>query len=296
MHSLSSPDRPLLNRYLHLEGHELSVYAFENIYIWKNLFEIKWQVIDGCLCIFFQDKTGSFLYLPPLGREINPKVISESFGIMDKVNKNKQVSRIENIEEKSIPSYKKMGLDCSLKSHDYLYSRASLATLRGNKFKSKRAAFNYFVKHNTFEYLPFVRTDAPSCVALYKRWMKERAASGKDRVYRGMLEDNLNSFVTMLEGYRHLDLTGRVVKIKGKIKAFTFGFKLNLSTFCILYEITDFSFKGLAQFIFSAFCQEQEEYEYINVMDDSGLDNLKKVKLSYRPVKLASAYIATRNE
>jgi hypothetical protein len=126
--------------------------------------------------------------------------------------------------------------------------------------------------------------------------MKERAASVKDRVYQGMLEDNLNSFVTMLEGFWHLDLTGRVVKIKGKIKAFTFGFKLNHSTFCILYEIADLACKGLAQFIFRSFCQELKQYEYINAMDDSGLDNLKKVKLSYRPVKLVSSYIATRNE
>jgi hypothetical protein len=31
-------------------------------------------------------------------------------------------------------------------------------------------------------------------------------------------------------------------------------------------------------------------------MDDSGLDNLEKVKLSYHPVKLIPAYIITRNE
>ena len=37
-----------------------------------------------------------------------------------------------------------------------------------------------------------------------------------------------------------------------------------------------------------------EDFKYINIMDDSGLEGLKKVKLSYRPAKLASAYIATR--
>jgi len=63
--------------------------------------------------------------------------------------------------------------------------------------------------------------------------------------------------------------------------AFTFGFKLNKDTFCILYEITDLSIKGLSQFIFRQFCSELKNHRYINIMDDSGLVNLKRVKLSY---------------
>jgi hypothetical protein len=31
-------------------------------------------------------------------------------------------------------------------------------------------------------------------------------------------------------------------------------------------------------------------------MDDSGLENLKKVKLAYKPVQLIPAYIAKKNE
>jgi hypothetical protein len=61
-----------------------------------------------------------------------------------------------------------------------------------------------------------------------------------------------------------------------------------------LYEITDLSIKGLAQFIFRAFAEELKNYRYLNIMDDSGLANLKKVKLSYHPERLVPAYIARR--
>ena len=44
----------------------------------------------------------------------------------------------------------------------------------------------------------------------------------------------------------------------------------------------------------AAFAQELKNYKFINVMDDSGLENLKKVKLSYHPVKLVPAYIVRR--
>jgi hypothetical protein len=63
-------------------------------------------------------------------------------------------------------------------------------------------------------------------------------------------------------------------------------YEINKDTFCILYEITDLSVKGLAQFIFKEFATELTGYKYINIMDDSGLENLKKVKLSYQPEKL----------
>ncbi|MFZ2357354.1 MAG: phosphatidylglycerol lysyltransferase domain-containing protein, partial [Candidatus Omnitrophota bacterium] len=78
------------------------------------------------------------------------------------------------------------------------------------------------------------------------------------------------------------------------VKGFSFGFKLNEHSFCILYEITDLSAKGLAQFIFREFCRQLPDYKYINIMDDSGLENLKQVKLSYHPVKLEPAYIVKR--
>jgi len=111
-----------------------------------------------------------------------------------------------------------------------------------------------------------------------------------------MLEESLSSLKVLLNGYPYLNLLGRVVKINGVIKAFTFGFKLNPDTFCILYEVADLSIKGIAQFIFHEFCLELTDYKYINIMDDSGLENLKAVKLSYHPIRLIPAYIVKRRD
>lgn len=95
---------------------------------------------------------------------------------------------------------------------------------------------------------------------------------------------------------QNLNCIGRIVKVDKEIRAFSFGFKLNAQTFCILYEITDLQVKGLAQFIFREFCREMADYKYINIMDDSGLENLKQVKLSYHPIKLVPAYIVQRSD
>ena len=236
------------------------------------------------------------MYLPPLGRHPKSKVIEDVFGIMDGFNNNPQISRIENVTRKDLAFYQRLGYEAQGKYPEYLCLRSELAALKGNAFKSKRAVFNYFTKHYAFEYLPFSLKYRQACITLYEEWMHARAAKYTDSLYRGMLEDSRSSLKTLLKDCRQLDIIGRIVKIESKIKAFTFGFQLEKRTFCILYEIADLSIKGLAQFIFRKFCLELDNYKYINIMDDSGLDNLKQVKQSFHPKRLIPAYIIKRKD
>ncbi|MFA4842490.1 MAG: phosphatidylglycerol lysyltransferase domain-containing protein [Candidatus Omnitrophota bacterium] len=292
---LTLKDKNLLHNYLTLKEHELSVYAFENIYIWKALFKVTWDIIEDNLCIFFQDKIGMFLYLPPLGKSLSRRAVDEAFRLMDKENKNKEVSRIENIEDADLRFFKDLGFICKDKFPEYLCRRVDLAGLKGNRFKPKRASFNYFIKNYSGKYLPFGIQDARTCLGLYQSWMQERNSAYQDPVYQGMLADNLGCLKLLLRDYRKLNFIGRVVKISGVVKGFTFGFRLDKDTLCIIYEVTDLSIKGLAQFIFREFCRELKEYSYINIMDDSGLENLRRVKKSFRPQRLIPSFIASRD-
>lgn len=295
LNKLSLNDEKLFKEHLSSERHDLSVYAFQNIYIWRPFFEIEWAIIGGSLCVFFTDKIGRFLYLPPLGVKPDGGIIKLAFSKMDELNKNTQVSRIENIEEKDIKHYQCLGLNCQIKSCDYIYDRNVLSGLSGAGFKSKRCALNYFLKHNQFELSALRITDAQECLVLYKYWMSSRSRKNRDSLYLGLMQDSLLSLKEALRSFEQLDFQGIAVRIKNELKGFTLGYKLNKDTFCILYEVADLSVKGLAQFIFREFCSELADFKYINVMDDSGLASLRKVKLSYRPCLITQAYTAVRN-
>jgi len=293
IHKLNISDKKYFNKSLKLETHGLSSYAFENIFIWKKLFEIYWIKIEESLCIFFKDHAGCFMYLPPLSVQPSAKIIDEVFSIMDKMNNNKEISRIENAEERTLSFYKNLGYEYMPKSNDYVYKKEDLAQLKGDKFKSKRSSFNHFVKHYKFKYLPFSLKYKEECLKLYDFWSRQRGDKSQDSAYEYMLRDSKIALETMLKSYKYLDMVGRIVTVDSKFKAFTFGFELNHETFCILYEITDLSINGLAQFIFRQFSRELN-YKYINTMDDSFLENIKKVKLSYRPSRLIPSYIIKR--
>ena len=295
LNKLTLKDQKLFNKHLLFARHSLAAFSFANIYIWRAIFDIQWVLIENSLCVFFSDKIGCFMYLPPLGKERRPQVIKQAFAIMDSINKNRDISRIENIEGEDLEYYRALGYLCHEKYPDYLCSRSDLALLRGNKFKSQRASYNYFIKHHNFDSQRLRMVDRAGCLNLFHYWIEERKAHCHEDIYCGMLEDNREVIKEALSNYKELGLEGMIVRVEKQIKGFTFGYKLNDDTFCILYEITDLSIKGLAQFIFSKFSAELKDYNYINIMDDSGLDNLRKVKLSYKPRQLIDAYIVTRD-
>jgi len=294
LRELSLKDKDVFGQYLGLREHKLSVYSFANIYIWKGILRVYWQIVEGCLCVFLKDSTGCFLYLPPQGELLNSRVLEDAFSIMDGFNKNQDIARVENIEEDQLGLFKKLGYSCYEKPGEYLCLRSAMADLKGDRLKHKRASVNYFIKHYRFAFEEFSSQHKEACLELYLRWMQERASRYSDLLYQGMLKDSLKCFQVFLDDFSGMESLGRVVTIDGKVQGVSFGFKISRDTFCILYEITDLSFKGISQFIFREFCRDLKGYKYINIMDDSGLENLKRLKTSYAPDRFIPAYVAIR--
>jgi uncharacterized protein len=295
LNKLTLKDQKLFNKHFSFMPHQLAAFSFANIYIWRCLYDISWAIIANSLCVFFSDQIGCFMYLPPLAKERQPAAIKQAFTIMDSINENKDISRIENIEQDDLEYYRSLGYLTHKKYPDYLCLRSDLTLLKGNKFKSQRASCNYFIQHYNFASRNFRFSDQKECLRLFESWRQERKTQSKDDLYCGLLEDSRKVILEAVANYKQLDLEGIVVKVNQEIKGFSFGYRLNNNTFCILYEITDLTIKGLAQFIFRKFSEKLKDYKYINIMDDSGLVNLRKTKLAYKPVRLIPAYIVTSN-
>ena len=279
---LTLKDKPIVDKYLKKSKTSLSAYHFAPLFIWKDLFNIYWALIEGNLCLFYQDNIGMFMPLAPIGNG-NDSVIKKCFEIMDFYNPNKEVSRIENVSEEILGRTK-------LKDTEYLCSREELAELKGDRYKHKRSSCNYFVRNYPHQVFAYKRSMLKDCLGLYQLWRNQREESNKDVIYRQMLEDSGVSFNAALRQAKGIGLSGYVVKVKGEIKACSLGYPLNKETFCILFEVCDLGLKGIARFIFREFCRALSGYKYINIMGCSDLENLKAVKLSYRPVQEIKAY------
>ena len=98
------------------------------------------------------------------------------------------------------------------------------------------------------------------------------------------MEDVFHNIETV--GYRRCRL------IDGKIEAIAIGGQLGKNTITEHVEKANVNFRGLYQAINNEFCKNvASKAKYINREEDMGIANLRKAKLSYKPVKLLEKYI-----
>ncbi len=301
LNSLKIKDKLIIDSILNSKETMLSAYAFASHYVWRDIFHFYWSIIDDCLCIFSRCNDYLYMPVPPVQRhssfpasrsaEAFHKTITTVFSIMDRINKNKAVSRIENISECERESYITLGYDVRAGESEYVYLRENLVNLKGNPYKSKRAMCNYFARHYKYSYESFQPTFVFDCIRLYDNWQKERGKKIDDPIYHALLEDSSFAHKQALRHYKALQLTGRIIRINERVEGYIFGFNRK-DTFYVLLEVANPDNKGLAQIIFREFCREMNDYTYINTLGDSGLENLRRVKLSYRPLKTIPSYIA----
>ena len=96
-----------------------------------------------------------------------------------------------------------------------------------------------------------------------------------------------------LHNFEVLGLTGGILRVNGKIVAFTFGMPINHETFGVHVEKADTTIDGAYAMINYEFANRiPEQYIYINREEDLGIEGLRKAKLSYQPVTILEKYMA----
>ena len=293
---LTLDDKPLFDNYVSRKHTYLSSYAFTSLYIWRNHFQFYWILRNNYISVFAKQDNDYFMPILPIPCAVDKpsyiETVHEMYQFMIEKSWNQQIVRIENVPEELLPAFKDAGFAAIIKETEYVYASKDLIELRGDRYKQQRNAYNAFVsRFPVVKSEPYQMTDRNECIELYDYWRKSRIEKYDDPIYQAMLEDSQTAHHIGITNAKELGLVGRVIRINGRLCAYTFGYQLNSEMFCILFEIADLNIRGLAQFIFREFCKElTQSYNWINTMDDSGLENLKRVKLAYHPKRMLPTY------
>lgn len=290
---------------------DISDYTFAANYIWLTSASGFYAIINHTFCLFVLQGGELSMLLPPLGKkEFRNDAMIECFNIMNENNSSIYYSKIEYVDESMLEGFVDYLEEGTLiyeilenylverKLVDYVYKINDLIELKGNTYHTKRNEINKFRKsypNHTIEILD-PETHGHDIILLFNKWVsdrikympKEEAENFLDGIYHERL-----AIKRMLKHYHEMELIGIVVFIDGVLSGFTVGEKINRSISSVIIEKTDFEILGCAQFIFREFSKilkEKYATEYINVGDDMGFENLKKVKMSYRPDKLIPKY------
>jgi len=289
--------KPLVESFLNQGPRPLSSYSFVSIFAWGDFFDFEFKMINDCLGIFAHGETGSFLYLPPLGKSLDSSTIDSAFEHMAKGGVPKAVNRIENIPENLLSVFGSGSYNQYSRPVEYLYAKEDLIALKGNAYKSQRHDCNLFVAHqkaHVFE--PYVDADFDTCRDLYERWEIHRAGTSNDDVYKAMLQENRLVHGRVLKCWKPLGLIARVLKVEGQVIGYTFGFALDENTFVVYAEISDLKIPGTAAYMFRSFCADEEliKFSRINTMDDFAMPNVARAKQAYHPSALIASYTVSK--
>lgn len=300
-----------LEKYLAKMEIDISDYTFAANYIWLANSSGFYAIINRCFCLFAMSGGELTMLLPPIGKKkqiINAMI--ECFEIMNANNSSPYYARIDYVQGSMVEEFAQTTDDAQSmfvmmekyiiekKLVDYVYEVDALISLRGNSYHTKRTEINKFTKsypEHTIEVLE-PKKHKDEIMTLFNKWVTDRVKympKEEAEVFLEGIHQERYAVKRMIENYEQLELIGLVIYIDGELKGFTVGECINADTATVIIEKTDFEVLGCAQYIFREFSKLLKEHysvTYINVGDDMGFENLRKVKMSYRPFKLVPKY------
>ena len=292
-------DRLWLESVLNASPTELGTRTFPGVYVWRDHFDYSWAWVHGYLCLFATYGPHVYMPWPPLaGLEADPAqwqaVLDAAFAMMTSTADHGAAARIEGVSEHERELFLSAGYEVLPHAVEYVYRRDDLVNLRGNAYKSKRWAWNDFVRRRVFTVDALADRHVDACLSLYHQWRDAKARRNSDPMAVAMREDAESAHRVALTDRVALGFSGLVVTIDGRVAGYTLGGPVRPMLFGVWLEIADPGQRGLSAYLFRELCRAQTGVEWISSLDDSGIESLARVKQSYRPARLVASYVVRR--
>jgi hypothetical protein len=273
-------DQDLFEEYLERDPSEVCEMNFANIFIWKDSEHPRWTILNGSLCVLIEPDFEAPYFLPPVGGERVAETVARCLD---------HAPRLSRVPEDFVARF---GAGFKVEedpgNFDYVYSRRELAELKGKKFDGKRNRIRKFESAFVHAYHALTRADVPGCFRLLEDWFEEKRNGDP------YIRAERTAIVQALASFERLGLKGGVVKVGGRVEAFTMGGRLTADMAVIPIEIANPGLVGLAQWINREFVlQEWPDFAFVNREQDMNIEGLRKAKLSYQPARLVKKFNLT---
>ena len=285
----------LLQSYLKFNKYYGCELTAANNILWSKFYDTGFTIVEDMLSYCKACDGKPIMFTFPIGKH-DPKIafdrICEEFEANGLEFKLFMVhpEMFELIEQWYPGKYK---IEYDRDSADYLYEYKTLSELKGKKLHGKRNHINRFEEnYPDYQYEIIDESNYQECIDMAYQWEKDNNPDGaKDKQYeRDIIEE-------ALKHREILGLVGGLIRIDGKVIAFTLGEPINDKCFVVHFEKAYADIQGAYPMINREFVRRQlKGYKYINREDDLGLPGLRHAKTSYQPIRLVDKGVVTKNE
>ncbi len=305
-------DKEWVDQLLQYSDYGATEFNFSVLFIWKEVFCTRIGRFKDFLIVRFcpqgSSDTRSARYFFPAGRGDHKEVIEAMIEDANSIDAQFQLISVLEDQKKILEALfpDKFNFTPNRNSFDYIYLAENLITLKGKKYQSKRNFVSRFKTNNNWSYEEITPASTAECLEMNKEWCKLYGCLQDT----SMQQENC-SVRSALENFEALQLKGGILRVDGKIVAFSIGEQLNSNTFLVHIEKAFAYITGAYPAISQLFLQHQMKtpystgmelndeligFKYVNREEDTGDENLRNAKLQYHPVHLIEKYIATISE
>ncbi len=278
--------RPQIQPYLDEWAIEHSDSSFGSLYIWQEAYDIRYDIVNDALFVHVRDGDKPPMLKVPFTRKRGEGMAgaletAEAFFAergANAVYSSVSDSQMEAMEA-AFPG--KYVFEKKRDFFDYVYFSGDLIMLSGGKYHAKRNHISAFRSANEYVYERYSpEAHKRECVEMYEQWL-----SGKDRTSPGLEQERL-AVMKALQSSDELGFVGGVIRVFGKVEAFTFGERIG-DMAIIHVEKANGDIRGLYPHINQQFVENEfYDVKWINREEDMGEPGLRKAKESYHPARM----------
>lgn len=273
-------------------------YNFTNLYTWKGAYRHAFARLGEELLLVRAEGVLGRCYLCPIGggdlREGISALLEEERAGGETLRLVCLTAEQRAAVEALFPG--KFRYEADRDGFDYLYDIDRLADLGGKKLHGKRNHISRFMENcPDWRYEELTPDALEECLEMDREWYR------RSRVREGAEEeeDLGNEGVALrlaMEHYELLGLEGGLIRVEGKVVAFTMGDGLSSDTYDVHFEKAYAEIQGAYAIINREFARQvrerHPEVRYLNREDDMGVEGLRKAKESYYPDRMVEKYAA----
>ncbi len=259
-------------------------YSFSTLFLWADIIDTRIAKHKSCLVARYAKN----IYLFPAGNNDDDKISAIEWILENSENevffggvgeKEKSFLQKHFPERFSYTENRNMG--------DYVYTVEQLSTLKGKKLSSKRNHINRFLENNPdWVYEKIDKDNIKEVDKMHDDWEEMADAKSNKSLF-----DEGRVVKKALKYFDELKLSGGLLRVNGKVIAFSLGDELNSDTFLVHIEKAFYDIQGAYPMINKQFVLANcMDYKFINREEDTGDEGLRKAKLSYYPCEIIKKY------
>ncbi len=266
---------------------QISEFTFTNLFIWRHYYQLRVSVVHGFLTLLGQPPGSAPFLFPPHGEGDIRTWTQTVFETLRTAGHRVRISRVPGPVTDELAALPGVELVIDRDNSDYVYLTENLVQLSGNRYHSPKNHVNRLKKNKDWDYFPLTPELVTECLNLQEAWCRLRQCEESPSL--------LNEEQAIVEAFKHIDFLpyrGGVIRIRGKVEAFSLGEILNPETVVIHVEKANPEIPGLYALINQQFLEKEwRTIRYVNREQDLGEPGLRKAKESYHPDHLVEKFI-----